>query len=145
MKKLFFTLLLFIPLFSVAQENLLGKSRQEIIAAMKEAKCSFVKLGMTKSKAKPTKLTWYDRFHSDNGSDLLCFYNNSKDDTCRKVREVRNISMADSVRQALNATAINIKKDAWTNKARDVKITLTASKKYNFMALDYVPANKRKD
>jgi len=50
MKKLYFTLLLFIPLISIAQESLLGKPRQEVASSMKEANNSFVKLGMTKSK-----------------------------------------------------------------------------------------------
>jgi len=145
MKKLFFTLLLFIPLISIAQESLLGKPRQEVVNSMKEANNSFVKLGMTKSKKTFTKLTWYDGFHCGNGADLICFYNNSKDDTCRRVREVRDINMIDSVRRALNTTAVQIKKDTWANKTGDITIALTASKRYNFLALDYVPTSKRKD
>jgi len=143
MKKLFFTLLFFIPLFVAAQADLIGKPRPEVMAAMKAANYPFVKLGMTKSKMKPAQLTWYDKFHCGSDAEMFCFYNNSKDDTCRRVRATRNIAVMDSIKHALDSTAVKVKKNTWTDKTGKIKMVLTAYKKYNFIALDYLPADKR--
>jgi len=143
MRKLLVILLFFIPLFVAAQADLIGKPRLEVLAAMKIANYQLVKLGMTKSKMKPAKLTWYDKFHCGNDADLLFFYNNSKDDTCRRVRTTRNIAVADSIKHALDSIAVKVKKDTWTDKTGKIKMVLTVYKKYNFIALDYLPADKR--
>ncbi len=108
MKKLLFTLLLFTPIFSMAQENLLGKPQQEVLTAMKEVNHPHVQLGM--SKMKVGKLTHYDKFKTGNESSIICFYYNTKDATCYKVREVQGLALTDSVRQALDSTAVRVKR-----------------------------------
>lgn len=141
MKKFFLSLLLFIPLFSIAQEDLLGKSQQDVLTAMKEANYPHMQLGM--SKAKIGKLTHYDKFKTGDRSSITCYYYNNPDAICYKVSEVRGLASADSIRQALDSNAVKVKKDTWTSKAGDVKIVLTVSKKYNFVATDYAPIDKR--
>ena len=134
MKRICLILLLLVPLISSAQEHLLGKSKEEVRAAQKAANCPFVKTTIT-------KLVYYDRFHCGDDLDMLCYYLR---DTCWKVTEVRKLSLVDTMRQQLNASAQKVKKDQWVNKTAAVKIKLTTYKRYNEFDLDYTVLDKQK-
>jgi hypothetical protein len=135
MKRIYLILLLFVPMISSAQEHLLWKSKEEVRAAQKEANCPFI--GTT-----ITKLVMYDKFCYDSDFERHCFY---WKDTCWKVSEARKLSLIDTIRQQLNASAKRVKKDQWTNKNATVRISLIKYKRQNEFLLDYVAIDKHKE
>ena len=133
MKKLVLIILLSLPVFVMAQENLIGKTRTQVAAYFKKA-------GIPLSSSEKSNGVITDQYKSSKHPDISCFFD--KANICRK--ELAILAFADLATIKANLTRDWVKQsdEVWANKAKTVKVHITAVQPLDQLYLIYAAYDK---
>lgn|GEM_PF-3699271 len=128
MKKLLIIILLSVPVFVMAQDNVIGKTRAEVKAYFKKAK---LPLYMSdQDDGEPS-----DEFRK--GDDqITCYYD--KQGICKKELAEISYNKYAGMLAKFNSSWDKIDAQSWGNKAKTVKVQIITEPALNILSLDFV-------
>ncbi len=137
MKKFTTIIFLLLPLFSMAQENLLGRSQTEIRGIFKNNSGTLLQNNTLYG------FKYSDAFNTNSNEQIICGYDKNK--VCVEVLKIVNVSLTDSATKVLNNKCV--KKDGetfetgvWADAGKTYKVHLYAN--MGRLILDYIPYDK---
>ena len=133
MKKLFTLLLLIIPVFVMAQENLLGKSKAEV-------QDHFKKAGIPLYSSDVNGDNIANQYKTDNSPDVTCFFD--KTNICKKVMDVEAFSSFAKFKSNFDRNWVKAGDNVWTNKAKTMKVRIVGVEALNQLYVMYVGFGK---
>jgi hypothetical protein len=133
MKKLFIIILLSVPVFAMAQENLMGKSRAEIKAHFKKEKIALYKTD--DSGPNPS-----DDYKNDDKPDITCYFD--KAGICGQELDIEAYSVLAKLKPVLDRDWVKVNDTTWNNKEKTVRILITAMQPLDQVYIIYTKYGK---